>query len=236
MKRYLIGLFVGVMCAFALGAVTYNGILPSTGGLRIGDSGVTNYALFATDGGLTFAGSARHTNSTWVNAGALKAPGAKPATAITHGTLETPAWQFADQAVEGNQETISFSIRIPERMDRLVAPTISLGVSTTTIYTDDSTVNETMSFQLEYLWSSENESTAAAAQEALAVSYTLTAATPAEGLRMLTFTGIDLPSETDVCVHCKVTRLTASTDTIGDAIELHGLCISWTSDKLGTGI
>jgi len=127
-------------------------------------------------------------------------------------------------------------MRIPERIDRSVAPAISMGVSTTTVYTDDATDNETIAFQLEYLWTSTNESTAAAAQEILPVSYTLTAATPAEGLRILTFTGIDVPSETDACIHCKIKRLSATTDTIEDTIEMHGVCFSLTSNKLGTAI
>ena len=195
----------------------------------VGD--VENYTEIADDGTVTMAGTARVINAMWVDAGGIKAPGAKPATAVSHGILETPAWRFANQAVLANQESVSFSMRIPGQMDRTVEPTISIGWSTTT--TDPSDESEQVKWQLEYLWRSADESTTAAAQESLTV--TSTASTVAEGFVFLTFTGIDIPSGTDICIHCKITRLSADgADTVADDVELHGICFSWTSNKLGS--
>lgn len=200
-----------------------------------GDYAGGNYAQVASDGTITLVGDARVLNAEWIDAGGIKSPGAKPATEIAHGALETPAWQFGAEEVAGNQETVSFNFRIPNRMDRSVAPTITIGISTTTIYTNDSVDNESMKFQLEYLYISQDEGTTGAAQETLTASYTLTASTVAEGFRSLTFTGIDLPSNDDVCIHARLTRLSADAgDTIADDIELHGICFQWMSNKLGS--
>ena len=186
------------------------------------------------DGNLTFNDMARHGNEIWVDAGGLKAPGAKPAAEVTFGILETPAWQFADEAVEGNEETISFSMRLPTRMDRSVAPTLGIGWSTTTV--DPGNDSEQAEWQLEYLWTSPDANVAAAADETLYV--TSSASTATEGLVFAVVTGIDVPSATDVCMHCRLKRLSSasagnSADTIADDIELHGVCFRWTSNKLG---
>ena len=61
---------------------------------------VANHAAFAADGELTLTGTARVYRSAWIAAGAIRSPGAKPATLISHGLLETPAWQFAPRATE----------------------------------------------------------------------------------------------------------------------------------------
>ena len=180
-------------------------------------------------GGMLATLNARWINTLWIDAGAIKAPGAKPATEIPHGILETPAWQFADQALEANQETISYNMRIPNRMDRTVAPTMSIGWSA------DGISPGNCEWQLEYLWTAPGEDTGAAAQETLTAIGTATV-TP-DGLVVTTFTGIDLPGATDACIHCRVKRLSAGgNDTIVDTTELHGVCLNWTSNKLGTAI
>ena len=200
------------------------GFLDVVEGLEVG--AIANYSTFAGDGTLTMIGNARTINALWVDAGGIKAPGLKPATAIPHGILETPAWQFANQALIANQETISFSMRIPERMDRSVAPDITIGWSSTTNAGN-------VKWQLEYLWRSANESTIVAAQETLTVTTAVSAI--AEGLVSSTFVGIDIPIGTDVCIHCKITRLSADVaDTVADDVELHGVCYKWTSNKLGS--
>lgn len=192
---------------------------------RFGDG--TNYTEIKADGEINLHGTARTSNAVWIDAGAIKAPGAKPATEIAHGTLETPAWQFANQAVAGNQETISFDMRVPNRMDRSVAPTLAIGWSANGVSPGN------CKWQLEYLWTSADEDTTAAAQETLTV--TTTASATSDGLKLSTFTGIDVPSATDACLHCRVTRLSAdASDTIADTVELHGVCLDFTSNKLGT--
>jgi len=155
MKRWLTWvLIIGCIAATAY-AIRY----PSFGGT------VTNSVTLANDGGLIFNGTARRTNGEWVDAGGIKAPGEKPASEVTHGLLETPAWRFADEALEANQQTVGFNLRLNDRMDRTVAPTIVIGWSTTT--TDPGNDSEQAEWQLEYLWTSPGESTAAAAQETL---------------------------------------------------------------------
>jgi len=167
-------------------------------------------------------------NALWVDAQGIRAPTTNPAELISHGTLETPAFQFAD-AIEANQENITFNMRIPNRMDRSIAPTISIGWSA------DGSSPGNCRWQLEYLWTSPGEDTGAGAQETIPV--TGTADDTADGMVFTEFTGIDLPSETDVCLHCRITRLSADVlDTISDTVELHGVCLSWTSDKLGLPI
>ncbi|GAH00563.1 unnamed protein product, partial [marine sediment metagenome] len=172
-------------------------------------------------------GTARVINALWVDAGSLKAPGLKPATMVPHGVLETPAWQFANQAQEANEEMISFNMRIPNRMDREVAPTISVGWSA------DGISPGNCEWQLEYLWTALGEDTGNDPQEILTAIGTAVA-TP-DGLVVTTFTGIDLPDALDACIHGKIKRLSAGgNDTIADTTELHGVCMNWTSDKLGT--
>jgi hypothetical protein len=174
--------------------------------------------------GIEMSGSARVYNATWVDAGGIKAPGAKPATEVAHGLLETDAWQFAD-AITSNENTVSFEIRIPERMDRSEEPTITVGWSSTT-------TSGNCTWQLEYLWTSQDDDTTTGAEETLTV--TTLSSTTAEGMTLTTFTGINNPSSTDVCIHCRLTRKSGSiTDTISDTVELHGLCFRWISDKLG---
>lgn len=185
----------------------------------------TNYVEWSDDGTMMMYGDSRTTNTIWLEAGGLKAPGAKPATMVAHGVLETPAWQFSAEEVAGNQETISFNVRIPERMDRTVEPTLLIGWSTTP-------TSGNVTWQLEYVWRSINEDTTVGAEETLTQSTTVSVT--AEGLCATTFTGINVPSGTDICMHCRITRLSAdATDTVNADVELHGICFSWTSNKLG---
>lgn len=192
---------------------------------KVGDS--SNYLEVKTNGDIELHGTACTVNDIWIDAGGIKAPGAKPATTIAHGTLETPAWQFADQAVAGNQETVSFSVRLPNRMDRSVAPYIAIGWSA------DGISPGNCEWQLEYLWTAANEDTSAAAQETLTA--TSAAGSTANGLVVVSLGNMQVPSSTDACLHCRITRLSAGgNDTIVDTVELHGVCFSFTSNKLGS--
>jgi len=171
---------------------------------------------------------ARTLNTIWVDAQGIRAPATNPAELISHGALETPAFQFAD-VIEANQESVTFNMQVPDRMDRSVSPTISIGSSA------DGSSPGNCRWQLEYLWTAPEEDTGAAAQETLAVTGTATAT--ADGMVLTTFIVIDLPSATDICIHCRITRLSADgLDTISDTVELHGICFNWTSDKLGLPI
>lgn len=77
-----------------------------------------------------------------------------------------------------------------------------------------------------------DEDTSAGAQENITINGT--ASSTSNGLAVSSFIGIDIPSATDMCIHCKLTRLSAGTnDTIADTVELHGVCLQFTSNKLG---
>jgi hypothetical protein len=200
------------------------------GNLTIRESDAGAIVIDADTGNITMdsdvelRGDGRVYNTTWVDAGGIKAPGAKPALAIAHGVLETPAWQFED-AVTLNEESISFLIRIPERMDRSEEPYLIVGWSSTA-------TSANCTWQLEYLWTALNQDTTAGAEETLTI-LSLSSAT-AEGMNSATFTGINTPSDTDFCLHCRLTRKSGSaTDTIADVVELHGICFRWVSNKLG---
>ena len=192
--------------------------------LQSGDG--TNYAAFASDGELTLVGTARVTKWVWIIADAIKAPGAKPATDTAFGALELPVWSFSDEGVEGNQQTVSLHILPPSDLDITVAPTLLIGWTTAGASAGNA------EWQLEYLWVSEDESAAAAAEETLAV--TDAASATANGLNIATITGINTPSATDKCMLCRLTRLSAGgNDTIAAAIVLHGVCLHYTSNRLG---
>ena len=187
---------------------------------------VANHTEIDEDGLMTMVGDARVIKGDWIDAGAIKAPGAKPALAIAWGTLEVPAWEFEDQAVVGNQETISFSFKVPEDMDRTVEPIFNVGWAS-------ASTTGSATWQLEYLWTSLNEDTTAGAQE------TLSGVSPvsgtANGLVVTIITGIDIPSATDACMHCKFTRLSADvTDTLTDDANVLGICLRYTANKLGS--
>ena len=117
-------------------------------------------------------------------------------------------------------------MKVPVDMDRTVAPKICIGWSA------DGVSPGNCEWQVEYLWTSLNEDTAGAAQETLTA--TSTASATSNGLVVQEVNGIDVPSETDVCLHLKLTRLSAhENDTIADTVELSGLALSYTSNKLG---
>lgn len=204
---------------FYLSGGTFN----VNGATYLGNYTNGNYTAFSDNGTITLHGTARTTESIWIDANGLKAPGEKPATFIQHGL--SSAWQF-DDAVESNQESICGNMQIPSCMDRSVAPTFSIGWSADGVSPGD------CGWQLEYLWTSLDEDTTAAAQDVL-VQNSTASATP-NGLVLLVFTDMEAPSATDACLHFKITRLSAH-DTIADTVELLGVCMGYTLNKLGAG-
>jgi len=186
-----------------------------------GDGGTTNYCEIKADGEIALHGTARVKKTLWLPFETLKASGTKPATYIDHGIAG--AWEFSD----ATDDTIVFLAEIPSDMDRSEALTMKLGWSTDTTVT-----TETAVWQLEYLWIAPGDDTTAAAQETLTIQSNAIA--QANGLIIAEFTGVDLPSANDVCVHCRLKRLGADgNDDLTDTTELHGVCFEYTSDKLG---
>ena len=185
------------------------------------DGGATNYAQFADDGEFTLAGTARVIKTRWFPFNALKEPGTKPATFKEWGI--SGVWEFSD----ADDDTIVFNLQVPSDMDKTVAPSFDIGWSTNTTVT-----TETAVWQLEYLYTAPGEDTTAAAQETLTVNSNAIA--QANGFITAEITGIDLPGATDACIHCRLKRLGADgADDLTDTAELHGICIKYTSDKLG---
>ena len=190
-------------------------------GLIIGDY-PDNYLDVSTDGEVNLYGTAKVIKGRWFPFNELKAPGTKPATFKEWGI--SGAWEFSD----GTDDTIVFNLQVPSDMDRTVAPSFIIGWSTNTTVT-----TETAVWQLEYLYTAAGEDTTAAAQETLPISSNAIA--QANGLIEAEITGMDLPSSTDACIHCRLKRLGADgADDLTDTAELHGICIKYTSNKLGT--
>lgn len=180
-----------------------------------------NYALWHIDGELELFGTARVLSGDWVPASAIKAPGIKPATWKDWGI--SGVWEFSD----ATDDTLVANIKFPNEMDKAVAPTFLIGWSAQGVSPGN------CEWQLEYLFTQLNENTAAAAQT---TSTVVTAASvTANGLVVSSIT-LDVPNVNDVCMHARIKRLAAvgSNDTIVNTTELHGICLQYTMNKLGT--
>lgn len=150
----------------------------------------------------------------WLDANTIKAPTVKGAVWVAHGI--TGAMQFAD----GDDRTVVANMRIPDRMDRAIAPIIGIGWSA------DGVSPGNCEWQLKYLWTAVEEDTTAPAQGIL--TKVIAASTIANGMVMTHFTGIKAPSEADVCLHLNLKRLAGGAlDTIADTVELLGMCMSF---------
>lgn len=185
-----------------------------------------NYLEVKSDGEINLYGTARVINALWIGAEGVRAPPTtKPATYVEHGIAG--AWEFSD----ATDDTILATMRIPNKMDRSVAPSITLGWSSTT-------QSAFCEWQIEYLWRSADEDTTAGADDTLLSSTDADASTSsatAEGMVASTFPLV-APSATDICLHLRIKRRAdLPADTInGDTVELMGICLSFTSNKLGT--
>lgn len=157
----------------------------------------------------------------WVPASAIRAPGLKPASYVSHGI--SGAWEFSDE-IEANEETVSGHIEIRGEVDVSVAPTFEICWSSATISSD-------CYWQLEYLYRSDDEDTTIAAQQTLLEATTSSAT--ANGKTTTTFT-LQKPSATDDCLMYKIKRRSNSAeDTIADTVELHSIEFKYTADIIG---
>jgi len=198
----------------------------NVGTTRLGDQ-ATNYSAFAADGILTMTGTAMVTNSLWLGVQGLKeAPVGLAAAYVNHGV--SGAWQFTD----GQQDGVAGNIRIPNRMYRTTAPTLTIGWSSTA-------TEKKCEWQIEYIWRAADEDTTAGADDTLLSSTdaggTSESSSTAEGLTLTTFT-LAAPGVNDNCLHFRIRRIgdDAVNDTLDADAELHGMCMNYTSDKLGT--
>jgi hypothetical protein len=204
-----------------IGTTTPDTKLQVVGDTKFGQD-TTNYAGFKADGELELVGTARVYKNEWINVQGLKAPGTKPATAVDWGI--SCAWEFSD----GTDDTICSSIRLPQDMDRTVAPEFKIG------FASDTNTGDVV-WQLEYLYLTPNEDTTAAAQETLTTTTTISGT--ADGLTIATITGMDLPSSTDQIIKIRIKRLGADgDDTLGDDCVMVGAGLKYVSDKLGIAL
>ncbi len=200
--------------------------IAGNGNVGIGTTSPGSLLELSGDTGLTLSGNSRVEKVIWIGANGIKAPGAKPATFVEDGL--TGCWEFGDE-IEANQESISGTVKIPNDMDRSVAPKFGIGWHANGVSPGD------CKWQFEYLWVAPNEDATAGAQETLTV--TSTASATSNGLIVAEITGIDLPSGTDVAMFWRVTRLSGDgDDTIADVTHLRGNYFKYTSNKLGEAI
>jgi len=181
-----------------------------------------NYLEISDNGVLTLNGNARVFKTEWVTVAGLKVPGTKPAEFVDWGI--NGGLEFSD----GTDDTAVTTIRLPQDMDKSVAPDYKIG------FASDATTGDVV-WQLEYLYNGPNEDTTASAQETLTVTKTISATS--DGLTVATITGMDLPSDTDQLLVLRIKRLGAdASDTLTDDAVLLGTGLNYTVNKIGVSI
>lgn len=199
-------------------------IVPDPGKLvTIGsDKGTTNYFKFASDGEAGMVGTARTTTSPWVTAEAIGVPGTSAATLTTLGI--GTVYQFADNL----ERYVRCTFKIPDDADMTADFAVLLGWSSPTVSQD-------CDWEVAFLLRQVGEDMSAAADDTLQ-GYKESAAT-ANGLVISTFT-IDngtYINASDVCVTLSIMRDgNDGSDNLGDVANLHGVCLQYYVNKLGT--
>lgn len=185
---------------------------------NFGDS--TNYAEFKEDGELNLNGTARVSQAEWMPAGATRAAGANAADEEINGS------GFVVLAFDkASDEYAQTNLRIPDDMDRTASCSVRIGWST-------GPTSAGMEWAYGYLYTSENDDTEGAATTG---STAATSSSTADGLVITTLFTISGGSISDdcICLHVYLFR-DVSEDTIDDDVYLHGMALSYTSNKLGT--
>ena len=208
-KFLLFGAFAGFLLISGIGEIVFGDLLVKK---NLNVTG--NTSLYDT---LTLYGSAKVYKNEWICPAGFAVPQTKPATKTDWGIAS--GWEFTD----GTDDTIYAEIRLPQDMDRTVAPEFKIGWASA-----DNTGYAT--WQVEYLYLVPNEDSTAEAQETLTTNSTVSGT--ANGLSIATITGVDLPSATDQLVLIRIKRLGAS-DTLGDDCTLLGFGMKYIVDKLG---
>ncbi len=176
---------------------------------------------------VNLATGAKVSKAVQINPGAIKAPGSKPPDEVSYGALELPAWEFGDEAVEGNEESISCSIKLPNDMDKTVAPILNIGWATAGAGAGN------VEFELTYVYRALNEDMTAGAQDT--ITTTSAASATAKGKNNWSSGNMEAPDTTDGSLHLKLKRKSSTAnDTIAAVITLLGMTFHYTSNKLGT--
>jgi len=182
----------------------------------------TNYSEFEADGTYVAHLDARVYKNEWVTVSWLKVPWTKPAT-YTDWWINW-WWEFSNWT----DDTVVTTIRIPQDMDKTVAPEFKIWFASDTNTWD-------VVWQLEYLYVTANEDTTASAQETLTTTQTISST--ADWLTIATITWMDLPSATDQLLILRLKRLGAdAADTLADDCTLVGCWLKYVSDKFGVAL
>ena len=177
--------------------------------------------LVINDGQVILTGTAKVTKDLWLGTGGFKTPGTKPATQVDLGIAD--AWEFTD----GTDDTLYARIKLPNDMDKSVAPTVSVGWSTPTADAGN------CRWQVEYLYRQVDEDMTAAADATLVDNFA--ASSTANGLVVSEVGTLAVPHANDVCITMRIKRRAdEAADTLGEDNHLLGLCVEYTSNKLGT--
>ena len=185
---------------------------------RFGDG--TNYAEIKTDGEINLHGTARVKKQIWMQAEAIKAPLANPATFADLGI--SGAWQFPDNLTR----YIICKLPLVTDIDTSVDAEVHFGWSSPT-------TSANCRWQVEYLVRAEDEDMTVAAEATL--TQTEGSSATANGLNISTFI---IPAAAlaaaDSCLLLRIARLGAdAADTLGDVANLSGLCLNYVSNTLG---
>ena len=145
----------------------------------------------------------------WISASGIQAPGLKPASMEKLGC--SGVWEFTD----GQEETISFSVRAPSKINLTYPTNIDIGWSSPA-------QTKLCNWNLSYSITALDEDTSIACeyyQDVLATS-----SATANGLTMYTFPITEI-SDGDRCLHLTIERDgNDATDTLSDDAHLHGIC------------
>jgi len=169
---------------------------------------------------VTLSGNAKVTKYEWISAGAAGVGGAAPAT-VDVNDLGFVVLEFADAADDYAQA----NIKIPDDMDLSEDSYICVGWSVPN-------TSANMTWGWGYLINAVGDDT----QPASATTGTtvVTSSSTADGLNVSTIVTIagGTIASTDICIHIYVYR-DVSEDTYGAEVDLHGMSLKFTSNKLG---
>jgi len=134
-------------------------------------------------------------------------------------------WSFAD----AQEQKVVGTLRIP--VDRALGEDIVIVMGWSS-----ATTSQDCDWEVAYLITQIGEDTSAAAQETLQ-SYEESSST-ANGFVVSEFTvGNAQIHDDDVCIHINIMRDgNDGSDNLGAAAHLHGICLKYTKDKLGTAL
>lgn len=205
-----------------------NDLLRINGSLEIGDQAGGHYTEIKIDGEINLHGTARVIQTIELNVGAISLHGLNVPTLTDLGIGKV--LRFSDAGV--NYEVVTTRIKVPKDMDTSVQPKIVICWSSAT--TDPGDDSKQCRWEINYLWRTENESFAAAAEGTVTDNYS--SSTTANGCTMNEVQLSNLASN-DVCLIIQIARRSDDADdTLGDNADLQAIHLQYTKNKLGEAI